>query len=240
MSLTREILKPDLHCLFNHKVTLSKLMSTVLTGPRCGRYLIGQGHRVISVRSDMLQVLYVLQETMSESSEDREEWGDPDQCEHQQGDDPYYKYKRLYKDKLAELEYKYDEVNVNITSDILILLQYSQDAAINKGKNMIPLWEKATKTVDGARIDLKKIVCESKTDPTENQSRTLKLELLEKKFEILSMVGMNYFIFSIRNINYDFLENKNEDYQSRDKQDGQIKLKAKPANEPNKPTIQCR
>ena len=105
---------------------------------------------------------------------------------------------------------------------------------------MIPLWEKATKTVDGARIDLKKIVCESKTDPTENQSRTLKLELLEKKFEILSMVGMNYFIFSIRNINYDFLENKNEDYQSRDKQDGQIKLEAKRANEPNKPTIQCR
>ena len=90
-------------------------------------------------------------------------------------------------------------MSIYISPYILIFLQYSQDAAINKGKNMIPLWEKATKTVDGARIDLKKIVCESKTDPTENQSRTLKLELLEKKFEILSMVGINYFIFSIRN-----------------------------------------
>ena len=114
MSLTREILKPDFHCLFNQKVTLSKLMSMVLPGSLFGRYLIGQGHRVISVRPDMLQVLYVLQETMSERSEDSEEWGDQGQCDHQQGEDPYYKYKRLYKDKLAELEYKYDEVNVYI------------------------------------------------------------------------------------------------------------------------------
>jgi len=84
-------------------------------------------------------------------------------------DHPLVKYTRLVKTKKDELEYK-----------------YNPDVERNKGKNMVPQWEAAKKTVEGAIYDLGEIIKEKKSKG-ENNSGILKLEVVERDLQLLNM-----------------------------------------------------
>ena len=52
---------------------------------------------------------------------------------------------------------------------------------------MVPLWEAAKKTVDGGIAELKDII-EKKKNKEGQEGETLKLEVVEKDLQVLSMV----------------------------------------------------
>ena len=52
---------------------------------------------------------------------------------------------------------------------------------------MVPLWEAAKKTVDGGIAELKDII-EKKKTVDGNEGEALKLEVVEKDLQVLSMV----------------------------------------------------
>ena len=60
----------------------------------------------------------------------------------------------------------------------------------NKGKDMRPLWLAAKKTVDGGISELKTLI-EEKRKKLEDEQVTLKLEVLERDLQIISMVSIN-------------------------------------------------
>ena len=66
---------------------------------------------------------------------------------------------------------------------------FVQNMDKNKGKNMIPLWENAKKTVDGGVEELKLILAEQRRRGDSEES-ILKLELVERDLEIISMVSL--------------------------------------------------
>jgi hypothetical protein len=58
----------------------------------------------------------------------------------------------------------------------------------NKTKDMRPLWEAAKKTVEGGISDLKALI-EEKRNKVEDEQTILKLEVLERDLELISMVS---------------------------------------------------
>jgi len=84
-------------------------------------------------------------------------------------DHPLVKYTRLASTKKAELEYHYDP---NVEK--------------NKGKNMVPLWENAKKTVDGGIAELK-IIIEEQRRNRDSEEAILKLDVVERDLQIISM-----------------------------------------------------
>lgn len=71
-----------------------------------------------------------------------------------------------------------------------IIRRRFQEVEQNKKKNMGPLWTAAKKTVDGGIKDLKEIIeKKKKTQSAEDESYILKLEVLERDLEIISMVS---------------------------------------------------
>ena len=64
-----------------------------------------------------------------------------------------------------------------------------QEVEKNKTKNMRPLWEAAKKTVDGGIKELKMIIEERRKNTDDEDTVVLKLEVLERDLELISMVG---------------------------------------------------
>ena len=58
----------------------------------------------------------------------------------------------------------------------------------NKGKDMKPLWEAAKNTVDGGIKELQQIITERR-HKSEPEPETLKLEVVKRDLQILSMVN---------------------------------------------------
>ena len=54
---------------------------------------------------------------------------------------------------------------------------------------MRPLWEAAKKTVDGGIKELKMIIEERRKNTDDEDTVVLKLEVLERDLELISMVG---------------------------------------------------
>jgi hypothetical protein len=63
-----------------------------------------------------------------------------------------------------------------------------QEVEKNKTKDMRPLWEAAKKTVEGGISDLKALI-EEKRSKVEDEQTILKLEVLERDLELISMVS---------------------------------------------------
>ena len=64
----------------------------------------------------------------------------------------------------------------------------SQNVEKNKGKDMIPLWENAKKTVDGGIEELK-LILEEQRRAGDSEESILKLEVVARDLEIISMVS---------------------------------------------------
>ena len=102
-------------------------------------------------------------------------------------DHPLVKYKRLASTKKAELEYHYDPV-LNVWESKMELNPFVQNVEKNKGKDMIPLWENAKKTVDGGIAELK-IILEEQRRKGDSEESILKLDVVERDLQIISMVS---------------------------------------------------
>ena len=103
---------------------------------------------------------------------------------------PLVKFTRLVQNKKAELEYHYNPVgNRNISTVHLLLLM--QDVERNKGKDMKPLWEAAKNTVDGGMKELEEIITDRRKKNL-LESETLKLEVVARDLQILSMVSLEF------------------------------------------------
>ena len=65
---------------------------------------------------------------------------------------------------------------------------FVQNVEKNKGKDMIPLWENAKKTVDGGIAELK-IILEEQRRKGDSEESILKLDVVERDLQIISMVS---------------------------------------------------
>ena len=61
----------------------------------------------------------------------------------------------------------------------------------NKGKDMKPLWEAAKNTVDGGMKELEEIITDRRKKNL-LESETLKLEVVARDLQILSMVSLEF------------------------------------------------
>ena len=102
---------------------------------------------------------------------------------------PLVRFTRLAQTKKAELEYHYNPVgNVNIISNDLPS-HFTKDVERNKGKDMKPLWLAAKNTVQGGMKELQEII-KDRRKKNMQESETLKLEVVERDLQILSMVRL--------------------------------------------------
>ena len=65
---------------------------------------------------------------------------------------------------------------------------FLQNVEKNKGKDMIPLWENAKKTVDGGIEELK-LILEEQRRKGDSEESILKLDVVERDLQIISMVS---------------------------------------------------
>ena len=84
---------------------------------------------------------------------------------------PLVRFTRLAQTKKAELEY-----------------HYNPEVERNQGKDMKPLWEAAKNTVEGGIKELQEIITDRR-QKNESEPETLKLEVVKRDLQILSMVN---------------------------------------------------